>query len=449
MSFASGRGLTTMKLIVQQFLTLDGVVQGPGVPDEDRSGGFDHGGWSVPYADDVFGQTVEDSIAAADGLLLGRKTYEIFAAYWPRVTDPDNRVAAMLNRMPKHVASRTLDTVEWNNSTLIKGDVAEGVARLKADPGRELQVHGSADLAQTLMRHDLVDEIVAHERLREVSTAVHLELPPGVGLQPGDPLGDVALDERRVVPLDRVERPRRDVFRHPIQHRGDPVVGVGDAGPVRGEDLVRLAPEQEPVRGGDRVFHCLSEHVVGVRDRPPAVVEPAAAVLVGHARALHDAIECEELLHDQLHGCETTSRRKTHRSRLKSPTITARSASVQVTRPRNPACSSQATWSGIGLGLSYSPSMGAMTSAGFSGTTTSPMTSRPPAVKATATRRKRSALPGPSRWCTASAEITRSKGPSGSSSSSRAIRKSPPGTSRRACSSISSLSSMPINRASG
>src|SRR6266511_324674 len=158
MSFASGRGLTTMKLIVQQFLTLDGVVQGPGVPDEDRSGGFDHGGWSVPYADDVFGQTVEDSIAAADGLLLGRKTYEIFAAYWPRVTDPDNRVAAMLNRMPKHVASRTLDTVEWNNSTLIKGDVAEGVARLKADPGRQLQVHGSADLAQTLMRHDLVDE---------------------------------------------------------------------------------------------------------------------------------------------------------------------------------------------------------------------------------------------------------------------------------------------------
>jgi len=147
-----------MKLIVQEHLTLDGVVQGPGVPDEDRSGGFDQGGWLVPYADDVFGQMMVDSISAADGLLLGRTTYEIFAGYWPRVTDPDNQVAAMLNRMPKYVASKTLDTVEWNNSTLIKGDVAEGVAGLKREPGRELQVHGSADLVQTLMRDDLVDE---------------------------------------------------------------------------------------------------------------------------------------------------------------------------------------------------------------------------------------------------------------------------------------------------
>ena len=147
-----------MKLIVQEHLTLDGVVQGPGVPDEDRSGGFDQGGWLVPYADDVFGQMMVDSISGADGLLLGRTTYEIFAGYWPRVTDPDNQVAAMLNRMPKYVASKTLDTVEWNNSTLIKGDVAEGVAGLKREPGRELQVHGSADLVQTLMRDDLVDE---------------------------------------------------------------------------------------------------------------------------------------------------------------------------------------------------------------------------------------------------------------------------------------------------
>ncbi|HKF89953.1 MAG TPA: dihydrofolate reductase family protein [Acidimicrobiia bacterium] len=147
-----------MKLIVQEHLTLDGVVQGPGVPDEDRSGGFDQGGWLVPYADDVFGQMMVDSISGADGLLLGRTTYEIFAGYWPRVTDADNQVAAMLNRMPKYVASKTLGTVEWNNSTLIKGDVAEGVAGLKREPGRELQVHGSADLVQTLMRDDLVDE---------------------------------------------------------------------------------------------------------------------------------------------------------------------------------------------------------------------------------------------------------------------------------------------------
>ena len=147
-----------MKLIVQADLTLDGVMQSPGMPEEDRSGGFDHGGWLVPYADDVFQETRRDSIGAADALLLGRKTYEIFAGYWPRITDPDNEIATMLNTMPKHVASRTLDTVEWNNTRLIKGDVAEAVGKLKAEPGRELQVYGSIDLAQTLMREDLVDE---------------------------------------------------------------------------------------------------------------------------------------------------------------------------------------------------------------------------------------------------------------------------------------------------
>jgi dihydrofolate reductase len=147
-----------MKLVVQQFLTLDGVVQGPGGPDEDRSGGFEHGGWQAPYADDVVGETVTASISGADALLPGRKTYEIFAGYWPNVTDPDNQIATVLNTQPKCVASKTLDKVEWNNSTLIKRDVAEGVASLKREPGRELQVHGSADLAQSLMRHDLVDE---------------------------------------------------------------------------------------------------------------------------------------------------------------------------------------------------------------------------------------------------------------------------------------------------
>src|SRR6266550_4678987 len=135
-----------MKLIVQADLTLDGVMQSPGMPDEDRSSGFDHGGWLVPFADDVFQETRRDLIRAADGLLLGRKTYEIFAGYWPRITDPDNEIAT------------TLDTLEWNNSRLIKGDVAEAVGKLKREPGRELQVHGSIDLAQTLMRHDLVDE---------------------------------------------------------------------------------------------------------------------------------------------------------------------------------------------------------------------------------------------------------------------------------------------------
>ncbi|MQA08772.1 MAG: dihydrofolate reductase [Pseudonocardiaceae bacterium] len=146
------------KLVVVTFLSLDGVMQGPGIPDEDRDGGFEHGGWLVPHFDDVLGESITDWHQRMDGLLLGRKTYEIFAAYWPRVTDPDNPVATILNSVPKYVASRTLETVEWRNSTLLKGDVAEEVAALKEEPGSELQVIGSAALVQTLMKHDLVDE---------------------------------------------------------------------------------------------------------------------------------------------------------------------------------------------------------------------------------------------------------------------------------------------------
>jgi dihydrofolate reductase len=145
------------KVVVGTFLSLDGVMQGPGGPDEDRSGGFDLGGWVFPHFDDAMGRIITGWTERADALLLGRRTYEIFAAHWPRVGD-DDPIAAKLNSVPKHVASRSLDAVDWNNATLIEGDVAEAVAELKRRPGTEIQVTGSGDLVQTLMRNDLVDE---------------------------------------------------------------------------------------------------------------------------------------------------------------------------------------------------------------------------------------------------------------------------------------------------
>ncbi len=145
------------KLIVNTFLTLDGVMQAPGGPEEDPSGGFEHGGWSVTYWDDVMGQRIVESTLQAGALLLGRKTYEIFAAHWPHVGD-DDPVAAKLNSVPKYVVSRTLDEATWSNSTMIRGDVAEAVSKLKEEPGDEIQVTGRGELIQTLLQHDLVDE---------------------------------------------------------------------------------------------------------------------------------------------------------------------------------------------------------------------------------------------------------------------------------------------------
>lgn len=145
-------------LTINTFLTLDGVMQSPGAPGEDPSGGFTHGGWLVPYADADMGRYITEAFASIDALLLGRRTYEIFAAHWPRVTDPNDPIAAALNRMPKYVVSRTLGSVEWHNAHLIQGDVVKEVPRLKRRHGREISVQGSSALAQTLIGHDLIDE---------------------------------------------------------------------------------------------------------------------------------------------------------------------------------------------------------------------------------------------------------------------------------------------------
>jgi dihydrofolate reductase len=147
------------KLVVGTFLTLDGVMQAPGGPDEDREGGFQHGGWLVPYFDEKFVELMTEWTKRAGAFLLGRKTYEIFAASWPKSADPADEIATALNSRPKFVASRTLDQVTWNNSRLLKGDVADEVAKLKVEEGGEIQVHGSSDLLQTLLQHNLIDTL--------------------------------------------------------------------------------------------------------------------------------------------------------------------------------------------------------------------------------------------------------------------------------------------------
>jgi len=146
------------RLIVTEFLTLDGVMQAPGDPDEDRSGGFDKGGWQLDYFDDIFASAMMDGFAKAGGFLLGRRTYEGFAQHWPN-QPADDPLAATFNDLPKYVISSTLaEPLTWQNSTLLKGDVPAEIAGLKSGSGKEIQVIGSGELVQTLIGHDLVDE---------------------------------------------------------------------------------------------------------------------------------------------------------------------------------------------------------------------------------------------------------------------------------------------------
>jgi dihydrofolate reductase len=148
------------KVIVNEFMSLDGVAQAPGAADEDTSGGFQHGGWHLGYFDEISQKWVVEGLTQAGGFLLGRRTYEIFAAYWPNAPEEEQVIAQPLNTLPKYVASRTLtDPLEWQNSTVLEGDVTEAVAALKQEDGGDLQVIGSTQLVQTLIEHDLVDEL--------------------------------------------------------------------------------------------------------------------------------------------------------------------------------------------------------------------------------------------------------------------------------------------------
>ncbi len=148
------------RVTVFTHLTLDGVMQAPARPDEDRRGGFEHGGWESPYADPVMGSVATAGMAREGALLLGRRTYEDFAAVWPNRPEDDPFVK-VLNERQKYVASTTLtEPLSWRNSTLLQGDAAEAVARLKAQPGNDLVVLGSGELVQSLMRRNLVDEYI-------------------------------------------------------------------------------------------------------------------------------------------------------------------------------------------------------------------------------------------------------------------------------------------------
>jgi dihydrofolate reductase len=147
------------KVIANEFMSLDGVVQAPGGADEDTSGGFEHGGWHMRYFDDLAQKWVLESIVEAGGFLLGRRTYEIFAAYWPKAPEEEQVIAQPLNAKPKYVASTTLtEPLEWQNSRVLQGDVAEAVAALKQEDGDDIHVIGSAELVRRLIEQGLVDE---------------------------------------------------------------------------------------------------------------------------------------------------------------------------------------------------------------------------------------------------------------------------------------------------
>jgi dihydrofolate reductase len=197
-----------MKLTLTQFVTLDGVYQGPGSPDEDVTDGFTRGGWMTPHLDAAFIEQAAGWLAQADALLLGRRTYEAFAQAWPAITDPDDPFTGRMNGLPKYVASHTLTEATWSPTEILRGDAVAAVSQLKELPGRELQLHGSARLSRSLLAAGLVDQVrlVIAPTVLGQGRRLFPDAGPAIGMRPvsqaSTPGGLV------ILVFDRTEAPR-------------------------------------------------------------------------------------------------------------------------------------------------------------------------------------------------------------------------------------------------